>query len=340
MTALTRYQRLEARGLWRDLPEAQRREVVVSLGEASLVLTDPRSDTALTHWSLPALRRINPGVTPARYAPGDETAEELELDDADMIGALETVRSAIRSARPRPGRLRGTIMGGVLALVIGAGVFLLPDALLTHTASVLPPATRADLGRMALADLVRVTGKPCAAPLGQAALNRLSARLFGGQAPVPVVVVREGVATSVHLPGRLVILSEALVAEADGPEMAAGFILAERTAAETRDPALSLLHHAGLLATFRLLTTGALPPASVAGHAETLLRTGHMPPPFDALLARMRLAEVSATPYAQAIDPTGETVLPLIEADPFPDGAPRPLLRDQDWVALQDICTG
>ena len=30
MTALTKYQKLECRGLWRDSPEAQRRDVVVN----------------------------------------------------------------------------------------------------------------------------------------------------------------------------------------------------------------------------------------------------------------------------------------------------------------------
>ena len=56
MTALTRYQRIEATGLWRARPEDQRREVVVSLGEATLVITD-LNDRALTHWSLAAVLR-------------------------------------------------------------------------------------------------------------------------------------------------------------------------------------------------------------------------------------------------------------------------------------------
>lgn len=42
MTALREYDRLEATGLWRPGPEEQRREVVVSIGEATLVITDMR----------------------------------------------------------------------------------------------------------------------------------------------------------------------------------------------------------------------------------------------------------------------------------------------------------
>ena len=64
MTALKKYQRLESPGLWRDTPEAQRREVVVAFREATLVLSDPRTERALTHWSLPAVERREPRRLP------------------------------------------------------------------------------------------------------------------------------------------------------------------------------------------------------------------------------------------------------------------------------------
>lgn len=337
-TALARFQRLEARGLWRDLPEAQRREVVVKLGAASLVLTDPRSDVALTHWSLPAILRLNPGQLPARYAPGEDAGEELELDDSDMMGALDTVQAALARARPRPGWLRGAIMGGVLAAVLAAAVFLLPDALVRHTAGALPEVTRAEVGRLALADLSRLTGAPCAAPAGRAALDRLAARLFPGQAPVTLAVVREGVTGALALPGRHVVLAEALLAEAEGPEVAAGHVLAAQAAAEAADPTIPLLRHAGLAATLRLLTTGRMAAGDAAGHAEALLSAPRTAVDDEALLARFRAAGLASSPYAWAVDPTGESVLGLIEADPFPAGPPRPLMSAADWDALQDIC--
>ncbi len=61
MTALTKYARLETTGLWRETPDGQRREVIVRMGDATLMLTDPKSETVLSHWSLPAVRRQNPG---------------------------------------------------------------------------------------------------------------------------------------------------------------------------------------------------------------------------------------------------------------------------------------
>ena len=90
MTALKEYDRLEASGLWRADPTAQRVEVVVSIGDATLTLTDT-AERALAHWSLAAVHRKNPSKRPALYAPSDaaDEAEELELSDDDMIAAIE-----------------------------------------------------------------------------------------------------------------------------------------------------------------------------------------------------------------------------------------------------------
>lgn len=339
MTALKRYQKLESRGVWRDAPEAQRRDVVVNLGEASLILSDPKSDTAITHWSLPAVERLNPGELPAVYAPGEGLEETLEIDDGDMIAALDTVHRAVVAAQPRPGRLRGVIVGAALVGLAAGAVFWLPDALVAHTAGMLPPATRAALSDLVLADLARLTGAPCAAPGGVAALAALGDRLYGaGKAP-EMVVVREGVTGTLSLPGRRVVIGEPLVAVPDGPDVLAGHLLAAQLAAELADPALPLLGHAGTLATVKLLATGTLSPADVAGYAEVLLAAPPPALPDDTLLRRFAEAGVAASPYAYAVDPTGEATLGLIEADPFAEAPPPPLLTDDQWVALQDICS-
>jgi hypothetical protein len=58
----------------------------------------------------------------------------------------------------------------------------------------------------------------------------------------------------------------------------------------------------------------------------------------ELLLARFEAAAVRSTPYAFALDPTGETTLGLIEADPVPLAVAAPLMPDADWVSLQGIC--
>jgi hypothetical protein len=340
MTALKKYQKLESSGLWRDAPEAQRREVVVAFGEASLVLTDQRTGSALSHWSLAAVHRLNPGNSPALYAPDAAAqAETLELEDATMIGAIETVRGAIANARPRPGRLRGALLaGGALALGL-LSMLWLPPALIAQTAGMVPSSTRVEIGRMVLADLTRLTGLPCTAPLGQHAADHLAARVLG-QGGGPILVVRDGVAGAIALPGGFVLLSRNLVERQDGPDAAAGYVLAEKLRSSVDDPLVPVLEHAGMIATLRLLTSGTLPDSSVAGYAETLLRTPQRSLDDEGLLAAFEMASLASTPYAYAVDPSGETVLGLIEADPFRGKTSPAVLPDEDWVSLQGICDG
>lgn len=338
MTALKQYQKLESPGLWRDTPDAQMRDVVVGFGHATLVFTDPRNETALSHWSLAAVRRTNPGMMPALYAPGDDSAETLELDDLDMIAALAEVQAAVQQQRPRPGRLRGTIVAVGTLLVIGLGAMFVPDALYSHTTRVVPAAKRAEIGQAALDDLIRLTGAPCANPAGRRALAAMAEGLFGPSDTPILLVLPEALSGASHLPGGVVLLGRALLTGADGPEVAAGAALVETARARAVDPLLAVLHHAGLAATFRLLTSGTLPTASVEGYGEVLLRSAPAPLDDQSVLEAFRASGVPSTPYARSVDPTGETVLGLIEADPFAGAAPQPLMADGDWLSLQDIC--
>ena len=343
MTAVDKYQRLECSGLWRVSAAAQLREVVVALRDATLVLSDPRTGQALTHWSLPAIERLNDGEVPALFTAGrlDDgmPAEVLELDDPDMIAAIDTVHVAILRRQPHPGRLRGVMVVSVLTLIAMLSVLWLPGAMIRHTASVLPESTRVQIGRMALQDVVRLTGSPCDAPAGRRALGTLALHL-SNQVVGEIDVVRDGVAVTRSLPGGIVLVNRKLVEGIEDPEVFAGYVLAEGVRADAADPVIAVLRHAGLMATLRLLTTGVLAPQAVAGYAEVLLKAAEPVPDDERLLERFAQAKLSATAYARALDATGETSLALIEADPFKGASPVPILDDNDWVGLQAICAG
>ena len=141
-----------------------------------------------------------------------------------------------------------------------------------------------------------------------------------------------------HLPGGLVLLNRTVVEDHESAEVAAGYLLAETERSEATDPLLPLLAHAGLPATIRLATTGALPPAALAAYAEVVLTRPPAPLEPGPLATRFARAGVPLSPYAYALDITGETTLPLIEADPVAPDAARELLTDGDWVSLQGVC--
>ena len=336
MTALKQYEKLEAPGLWRETPDGQRREVYVGFGDTSLMIRD-RNDDALAHWSLPAVRRLNPGEAPALYSPDPEGRETLEIEDSTMTDAIEKVRRAIDRRRPHPGRLRLLVLAGITAAVAALALFWLPGALIRHSVRVAPFETRQEIGNELMAQITRLAGRTCETPRGRQALDRLAERVLKG-APARIEVLAEGLAKATSLPGGIYILNKELVEDHEMPEVAAGYLLAEQLRREARDPLLKLLEQAGGLAAFRLLTTGHLSEATLESYARFLL-TERAPLPADAaLLERFARAGFSSGPLAFELDITGETTLTLIEADPFANRPYTPLLNDADWLNLQAIC--
>ncbi len=338
MTALNDYQRLETMGVWRPAPDAQRRDVVVSVGEATLMLTD-QAEKALAHWSLAAIERRNAGEMPAVYAPGPDATEELEIEDGEMIAAIERVRRAVDRSRPRPGRLRSRIALGLAILVGLVGVLWVPDALIRQAARVAPEAARLEIGEAVLGDMSRIAGPACSSPAGDRALVRLKTRLFG-QGPGRIIVVRDALPAAAHLPGGILLLSRELVEDYETPEVAAGYLLAEKVAARETDPLLRLLDWTGTGSALSLLTTGHMPPEDLRDYAEFLLGSSGSRVPDASLLGAFAEAGVRAAPYAYARDVTGEATVALIEADPLSPDEARTILSDGDWVALQGICGG
>lgn len=337
MTALKQYDRLESTGIWRESADAQRRDVLLSFGDATLIIRD-KTDTALAHWSLPAIERLNPGARPALFRPGPDASEELELEDGTLIDAIEKVRRTVARRRPHRGRLRLYIFAGLIAAIGALGYFWLPDALVRHTVTVVPQSKRLAIGTALLGHMTRLTGDTCRANLGAAALARLKARVLGDGLR-KAYVVPSGPDGALYLPGGLLLLNRTIVEDHDAADVAAGYMLAAAEQASMADPMTLLLKEAGAAATLHLLTTGQINDDVLRDYAETLLAMRLPDPNVDLLLDRFATAKVAASPYAYAVDVTGETTIELIEADPYRGvEAPR-LISDGDWISLQEICS-
>lgn len=341
MTAITKYDRLEATGLWRASPDKQRVDVVVCIGDATLQIKDMR-DQALTHWSLAAIERANPGKRPALFHPVGDTTETLEIaaDEDEMIRAIEKLRKAVERARPRKGRLRGFLTVALLATGAAAAAFLLPDAIVDQALKVVPPVKRAEIGNSLLTHMQRSTGIPCSSATATQALVDLTQRMTTDEGPTYLAVMRAGVKDAIHIPGGVILLSRTMVEDYESPDVLAGYIIAEQTRRADRDPLRHVLKSAGTLATLRLLTTSRLPEGTLETHAKQLLTEAPTPVAITPMLARFEAQGIPSSPYGYALDVTGERTLELIEGDPLAGVATTPVLPDASWVRLQTICEG
>ncbi len=335
ITALREFQRLESTGLWRSSPEAQRREVVVAFGEATLVIAEGNG-RPLSHWSLPAIDRLNPGETPARYAPDEDGSEELEIEDAVMVEAIEKVRGAVLRARPRPRLLRRSGILGGAALILAAALVWLPGAMKRQALALVPETSRSGIGAAILGLMARETGPACRDQAGVAALEAMIARLYGPGSGISAVVLPQGPQAPALLPGQIVVLPLAAIAGTDDPLVLAGDVVATLAAAGGQDPLRPVLDSSGVTATMRLLATGELPASSLQAHADLLLATPPGSADTDGLIAAFSAAGLPTTPWAEARQP--ENAMALIEADPLAGQQPAPVISDTEWVGLQGIC--
>ena len=339
MTALSKYDRLEASGLWRRSDDDQRRDVIVSFGDATLIIKSIK-DQPLSHWSLAAFARANPGKYPAIFHPEGDDSETLEIpeDETEMIEALEQLRNLIARRRPKPGRLRGWTLASIIGATVALGVFWLPNAMRSYALRVVPDIKRQDIGLALLSELSVITGKTCRSSLADPALEKVSQRLLGGADHIKIMP--SGLNSTLSLPGGYVLVSHTIVEDFEDPDVLSGFVMSEKLRMQNIAPLDGVLRHSGIKGTFQLLTTGELPTAQLASYAKELVMTAPAPVNIDALIDQFKTANIRATPFAYAIDITGETTLPLLEADTLVTAPSEPTLSDGDWIRLQGICGG
>lgn len=338
MTALNAYIRLESTGLWRAEPGAQRRDVYVFLGDASLVVAD-KSETALSHWSLPAIERQNPGKSPAIFMPGPDTGETLEINDPEMISAIEKVQAAVHATDPKPGRLRLWAGLSMLAGLASLSVFWLPDAAVSHAERVVPQTTRSELGNRVLTHAEKLAGDRCDGPAGEQVLDRLAHRL-APDTGLELVIVERWPSITGHLPGNIVLLDRELIDVHDTPDVLAGHAIAEFARAQQASALSELMRDAGTVHSLRFLATGQMSDAALRRHADQMVSRPRTDISSAALVAAFETARVPTRAYAMNSDETAQVKERLLSRDPYVAGVAPTILSDNDWVTLQSICDG
>lgn len=294
MTALDQYTRLETLGSWRETPESSAKEVVVSFGNATLVLSD-LDENPLCHWAMAATQRIDLDGDRAVYTPDTQGFETLEIDDANMVEAIAKVALSMRAKKRKTPWLRWVLI--LLGLgIIGAGAYKTPTLL------------RAQANRMTSIESARKIGTDMVTTLGLSTCHNaravqikdlLISRTFP-ELDVALIVIAQP-STPTLFPGNVILLGDSELQT---------FASADDFSHAMRE----IVDHAG-----------GISGSEIFAHA-----------PLSELYSYITSGELS-------VEFLRNTAKHIIERDLDLPGSnftnpEKPVLRDQDWVALQGIC--
>ena len=332
MTALDKFERLESLGLWKENKTSQKKEVIVSFGKASLVLSDNK-DTPLTHWALGALEIRAADNERMIYAPDKNGFETLEITDPTMNRAIAKVRKSIRKPKSYRGRIRlfSTILIAFCLCLLAA--FWFPNALTDYTTQIVSNAKAREIGARLMPHINQYAGQPCQTSNTDPVIRKLENRLIKTSGNT-LFIADLGARYSTHLPGGIILTNRILLKDFTGPEVLAGFVLMERTLQDS-DPALhALFAEAGPVAMLSFLVTGNISDAILSTFAKNQMTKPLVLPDTQTLLALFKTVDISSTPFANALNNQE-----LAADDPI-KGPFKPILTDPEWLTLQSICEG
>lgn len=332
MTALDKFERLESIGLWKETETSQKKEVIVSFGKASLVMSDNK-DTPLTHWALGAVEITAANDDKVIYTPDKNGFETLEISDPTMNRAIKKVRKAIHRPGSHRGRIR--ILSTVLTILCLSllAVFWLPKALADYATDIVSDAKAREIGTDLMPYINQYAGLPCNSSSASPVIRKLEAHLIGPRGNA-LFIADLGARYSIHLPGGIILANRVLVEDFPDTEALAGFVLMER-ALQKDDPALhSLFLEAGPIATLSFLITGKIDNDVLGTFAKNQMTKPLTLPKKETLAKLFKATGISAVPLAKAINSKQ-----LLDINPI-GGEYDPILTDPQWLALQTICEG
>lgn len=371
MTALKRYDLLEAEGRYFDGKTAQPRDVVVKFGDASLMILDMQ-DMPITHWPLATLRDLGAAGPGLSLIPDFGSDERLSISDSDMIEAIRTICPRLDEGEPVGERrwLRVAAWAGLALGSVYLIIFHLLPAISDQLAELIPPEAEAAMGEEMVDEFAKILSgfeepRFCSTPDGDRALQKMVARaeaVANPHLPLTVQVLDHKMVNAFALPGGQIVLFRGLIDKAGSPEEVAGVLAHEIGHVVNRDPTRIALRSAGSAGLLGLLLGDFTGATVTVALSEALLQSGYR-----------REAEAAADDFANAAlsaqglptKPFAGFFLKLNEqvgerpefmthlashpdlrgraekakaADQVGDQPFTPALDDQDWVALQEIC--
>ena len=360
---------VQGRGQYLDGDKAAPRDVTFTYDDTRQALV---WDGGAQIWHYSEIRQIRDqaGGDQIVLRTKSDPVARLVLNDPDdrlLIGTRAKNLGRYVSHVKR-GRLMGWAMAAVASVVVI--IFVLVPILADQLADYLPPAGEKALGdatfeqiRVALDESGFAGLETCENPEGLAALRKIETRLTDEMvlaAPLTVHVLDHDMVNAFALPGGYVVFFRGLIEKAGRPEEVAAVFAHEIGHVAARDPTRIALRSAGSIGVLGLLFGDFAGGAIVLFLAEQIIRADYtqdaeagadtfaytalldsdLPPSaIGTFFERLAVGESHSgiLQHFQSHPALGDRIAAARAAEP--EGAEfRPLLTDQEWQALRDIC--
>lgn len=351
-----------------------RKAVTLSLSEDRtwLIVTDDAGHD-LQRWAVEDIRQVKDvaGQGLTLLLRGDDMAMRLFVADASDIEMIQAVCPNLNSNDVTAGVLTKVAVWSATALgALALMVFVIVPALAAQLAVFINQEREEAIGRAVLVQIERaMTGLGdgtwfCDDPAGQAAIDKMTARLLQGKDigyNLQVRAVNDPMLNAFALPGGQIILMNGLIQRADNPEMVAGVLAHELGHVANRDPMEQTLRAAGTAGLLSLVLGDATGGTVIAFVTESILNASYTRAAEaradDFAIAHMNDANLSPGSFAEffevLLEDYGDAAEALGWASSHPPSRERAdkargavhdhaeyseILTDQEWAALQGMC--
>jgi beta-barrel assembly-enhancing protease len=275
-----------------------------------------------------------------------------------LFGDVPEDLAAILPSRQRYGRWIdrvGLVPAALIGMIVSGAVLFAGSKVPEWAAPHVPREWEQELGDALVGDF---GGRFCAGEGGQAALDKLAARLSPDAASLNIRVVDIDIVNAAALPGGNIVIFEELLAESDGPDEVAGILAHEISHIERHHVTQMMIRELGLGLVISAFggTTGANVDALLAARysrgaereadsdaAAKLARAGISPLPTAAFFRRLADQERKLGAVGRSLSYVSTHPMSEERQKTFRDSARRDrryaaaLSRDE-WEALFNIC--
>jgi Zn-dependent protease with chaperone function len=350
-----------ATAVYFDGQTSRKHRVTVTLAEQCEITEDGET---LATWPLGDIRRVDaPTGTLRLSCATDRPLARLEVRDATLAGLI--AQRCVRLDEGAPGRSGAgrIVMWSALALVsiVLVAIYGVPLAA-DRLTPLVPRTVEARLGEAADKQVrIIFSDKLCDAPKGQAAFRKLmdALRAAGGlDRSVDAAVLSTPIPNAFALPGGKVYLFSGLLEKAYNSDEIAGVLAHELGHISHRDSLRQLIYNGGTSYLIGLLFGDISGSSALIFASRTMVEStysreseaaadrfsiqvmhalGRPTRPMGELLHRVTGDERNHALSFLSNHPFTEDRLALMQQENRPANAP-PILSDEEWLALRDIC--